>query len=139
MVDQVITKPITADALMAFEAADQRYEVVNGQLVEVIMAGELHGAIATNLIVAIGSFVKKQQLGRVYPGDTTFVLAGKSEEIQIARLPDIAFVAKSRLKTTEREGFYYQAPDLAIEVISPYAKGFLRSSSIPLVLSLPTS
>lgn len=86
------------------------------------MAGELHGAIETNLIVILSGFVKAKKLGRVYGGDTTFVLEGTPENIITMRLPDVAFVSAERAKQADRGGFYYLAPDLAVEIVSPSEK-----------------
>lgn len=111
-------KPITAQDVAELEA-DKLVEVVNGAWREREMAGELHGAIATNLILAIGGYAKTNQLDRVYPGDTSYVLEGTPDDIRTLRLPDVSFVQAERVKTEDREGFYYQAPDLAIEIVSP--------------------
>ncbi len=111
-------KPITAADVERL-TNDKMVEIVNGGWVEQPMAGELHGAIETNLIVIVAGFVKAHQLGRVYTGDTTFVLEGTSENIITMRLPDVAFVSSGRVKQADRGGFYYQAPDLAIEIVSP--------------------
>ena len=83
------------------------------------MAGELHGALATNLILALGSYVKTHQLGRIYPADTTYILSEDEPGVQLMRLPDVSFVAASRVKTENRQTYYQLAPDLAIEIISP--------------------
>jgi Uma2 family endonuclease len=111
-------RPITA-AAVAQMGRDKTFEVVDGEWVRKMMAGELHGAIATNLILAIGGHVKANELGRVYPGDTAYVLEGDEHDIRTMRLPDVSFVSAGRVKQTDREGFYYQAPDLAIEIILP--------------------
>jgi hypothetical protein len=68
---------ITRKDLEDMEARGLIREIVHGQWVPVEeekMAGELHGAIATNLILALGSYVKAHALGRVYPADTTDIL-----------------------------------------------------------------
>jgi Uma2 family endonuclease len=106
---------ITAEDVLNHE--NKLIEVVNGQWVEHVMTGERHGAIETNLILLFGSHVKANKLGRVYPGDTTFVLEGTPKNIINMRHPDLAFVTAERVKETSE--FYYQAPDLAVEIISP--------------------
>ncbi len=111
-------KPITA-ADVASLKEEKTFEVVSGEWVERPMAGELHGAIAANLILSLGSFIKTHKLGRIYPADTTFVLKGTPDNIQTMRLPDVSFVSVGRTKEADRAGYYYQAPDLAIEVVSP--------------------
>jgi len=122
MVREVTVSPIRLQDIEAMEARGIRREIVDGQWVQMVgdgMAGELHGAIATNLIVALGTYVKTHQLGRVYPADTTYILSEDEQGVQLMRLPDVSFVAVSRVKTENRQSYYQLAPDLAIEIISP--------------------
>jgi Uma2 family endonuclease len=122
MAESIHTTPITMKDLEDMEAHGLIREIVDGQWVkseEEKMAGELHGAIATNLIMALGAYVKAHHLGRVYPADTTYILEEDEHGIQLMRLPDVSFVAAHRVKTHDRETYYQLAPDLAIEIISP--------------------
>ena len=122
MAEPILTNPITIHDIEEMEARGIIREIVHGQWVsdeEYRMAGELHGAIATNLIIALGSYVKAHQLGRVYPADTTYILEEDANSVQVMHLPDVSFVAAHRVKTQNRETFYQIAPDLAIEIISP--------------------
>lgn len=122
MVESTSMTPITIKDLEDMEARGLIREIVHGQWVPVAeekMAGELHGAIATNLILALASYVKAHKLGRVYPADTTSILEEDAQGIQLMRLPDVSFVAADRIKTHNRETYYQLAPDLAIEIISP--------------------
>ena len=122
MVEPTPMSSITRKDLEDMEARGLIREIVHGQWVPVEeekMAGELHGAIATNLIIALGSYVKAHALGRVYPADTTYILEEDEQGIQLMRLPDVSFVSADRVKTHDRETYYQLAPDLAIEIISP--------------------
>lgn len=116
------TTPITIKDLEAVEARGRIREIVDGQWVqaeEEKMAGELHGAIATNLIMALGSYARAHNLGRVYPADTTYILEQDEHGVQLMRLLEVSFVSNPRVKTHDRETYYQLAPDLAIEIISP--------------------
>ena len=116
------TTPITIKDIEDMEARGSICEIVNGQWVHVSeekMAGELHGAIGTNVIMALGAYVKAHKLGRVYPADTTYILEEDAHSIQLIHLPDVSFVAANRMKTHERHTYYQLAPDIAIEIISP--------------------
>ncbi len=122
MAEPIHTTLITIKDIENMETNGVIREIVDGQWVNVTeekMAGELHGAIATNLIIALGSYVKAHQLGRVYPADTTYILEGDEHGVQLMRLPDVSFVSVGRVKTQDRETYYQLAPDLAIEIISP--------------------
>ena len=83
------------------------------------MTGEEHGAIAMELATLLNLYVKQNNLGRVYPADLIYVLNGDEDDIRVARKPDISFVTAERVKTHDRSKPYYQAPDLAIEIVSP--------------------
>src|SRR5258705_422965 len=58
-----------------------------------------------------------RNLGRLYPGDVTFVLDGTPGDIRKMVEPDVAFVSIENVKPSK--GFIYRAPDLAIEIKSP--------------------
>ena len=94
---------------------DKEYEIVAGQPEEKIMGGARHGGVGARLIVRLGSHVEAYQLGGVYGPHTTFQI-GENQ-----RIPDVAFVAASRFPVEgEPEGIWPIAPDLAVEIISPY-------------------
>ena len=122
MARDVAVSPIRLEDIEAMEARGVRREIVDGQWMPISedhMAGELHSAIATNLIVALGSYVKAHRLGRIYPADTTYILSEDEQGVQLMRLPDVSFVAASRVKTENRQSYYQLAPDLAIEITAP--------------------
>ena len=77
-------------------------------------AGEGHGNIENDIDYYLTHFVKANNLGRVYTGDTGFLLATDPD---LVRVPDVAFVQRERVVRTPK--YYPGAPDLAVEVISP--------------------
>jgi Uma2 family endonuclease len=61
--------------------------------------------------------VETNDLGVVFAAETGFKLASDPDTV---RGVDIAFVSKARLEAVgEVEGYWPEAPDLAVEVISP--------------------
>jgi Uma2 family endonuclease len=53
----------------------------------------------------------------VYAAETGFVLSSNPDTV---RAPDVAFVSQARIEEVgDVEGFWPEAPDLAVEVISP--------------------
>ena len=67
--------------------------------------------------MAPGSVVKAHDLGIVYAAETGFRLATDPDTV---RAPDVAFVSRERVEAVgEVEGYWPEAPDLAVEVISP--------------------
>lgn len=93
---------------------EKLYEIVDGQPEEKKMAGARHGGVISRLSIRLGVYVESNDLGGLYPANTTFQV-GKNE-----RMPDIAFVSAGRIPPEgEPEGKWEIAPDLAVEVISP--------------------
>lgn len=105
----------TLEDFQHLEIVNGEWQGLNGQAED--MTGEEHGRIEALLIILIGSYVLKNKLGMVYPGDTDFVLDGRPGDIRLKRQPDVSFVAKGRAQSTS--GYYYLSPDLAIEIVSP--------------------
>jgi Uma2 family endonuclease len=123
IVGLLMQRPITEAIAMRVEAIEgfEHLEIVNGEWVgfeeDETMGGEQHGWIETLLIRAFSNWAVENRAGRIYTGDTNFVLDGESGNLQLKRRPDIAYMASNRLKKSK--GYIYGAPDLAIEVISP--------------------
>ncbi|HEV2500968.1 MAG TPA: Uma2 family endonuclease [Terriglobia bacterium] len=99
------------DFLSLPEPEDCKYELVEGELVQMSPTMPLHNLVRDRLLILLGAFLKGKGLGTVV-SEQAFVLSQRT-----VRIPDIAFVRKGRLEDLHRlpEG----APDLAIEVISP--------------------
>ena len=70
-----------------------------------------HGKISINLILPLGMYVRKNQLGDVYVPDTGFQIGDR------VLMPDIAFVSTTRLPDDLSTAFTIP-PDLAVEVVS---------------------
>ena len=88
------------------------YEYVKGELVPMAAAAIVHGEIGSNLHFLLSAHVRENKLGRLYILDTSFQLGDRVVK------PDIAFVSVERLAEEKFKGFP-DAPDLAVEVVSP--------------------
>lgn len=106
----------TDEAFMALSQDGHRYELVDGQLVDMGNSGAKHGYIAIVLSSALFAVVMAQKLGALFDSSTAFKMKNGNK-----RSPDISFFAKHRLQTFEDLplGFLEGAPDLAIEILSP--------------------
>ena len=93
-----------------------RYDLWDGEVVEMAPAGDAHGVAASQIGWRIGRFVHEHRLGRTYAAETGFVL---DEARHRVLAPDVAFVAQERLRSPPGPGFFHGAPDLAVEVRSP--------------------
>ena len=107
---------MTAEELLRLNLPDKRTELVRGRLIVREPAGYRHGDAAASLLIAIGSFLKTNRLGRVFAAETGFTLARNPDTV---RAPDVAFIRNERLLDPPPRGFAEMAPDLAVEVLSP--------------------
>ena len=92
---------------------DERYELVDGELIMVPAPGESHQIVAMELGALLHVFVKARGLGRVFSAPYDVVLSD-TDIVQ----PDLLFVSNERahIRTpTNIRG----APDLVIEILSP--------------------
>jgi Uma2 family endonuclease len=112
-----LTKPMTADELLAMPDDGLRYELVKGELRMAPPPGSEHGEITMNLAGPLYQHVKNNNLGVVFAAETGFKLESNPDTV---RAPDVAFVRRERVHETGRlPGYSSGAPDLAVEVLSP--------------------
>lgn len=113
----IVRQQVTADELLHLPDDGFRYELVQGELRRMTLAGNVHGRVAMNIGTALNIHVKAHDLGIVYAAETGFRLATDPDTV---RAPDVAFVSRERVEAVgEVEGYWPGAPDLAVEVISP--------------------
>ncbi len=117
-VPDIAKKVWTEEELQALPDDGYLHEVVNGELVMSPKNSPYHGDICADLLMALRSFAKANQLGAVWDSSTGFWMFNRN-----CRAPDVSFTTKARLqsmgfkRSTQR--FFPGAPDLAVEVLSP--------------------
>jgi len=115
---EVITekKTWTDEEFMALPKDGHRYEIVNGELIDMGNSGALHGYVCSLLLATLVSYSLSEKLGIVFDSSTAFKMKNGNR-----RSPDISFFAKERLQgiTELPSGFLEGAPDLVVEVLSP--------------------
>jgi len=113
----VVRQQVTANELLYMPDDGFRYELVQGELRRMNPAGNVHGRIAVRITWRLAQYVEVNRLGTVYAAEMGFRIASDPDTV---RAPDVAFVSQTRVEAVgEVEGFWPEAPDLAIEVISP--------------------
>lgn len=105
-------KTYTIDEYLELPDDGNRYELVEGVLVEMGVTGDEHGEITLNLARRMADYVDEHNLGKVKVC-TGFQLAQKT-----VRAPDVAFIKAERVPPVSK-GAVSVVPDLAVEVISP--------------------
>lgn len=116
-VDNLPEKKIWTDAeFMVLSKDEHRYEIVNGELIDMGNSGAKHGYICSILMIILGGYIYNHKLGAIFDSSTAFAMKSGNK-----RSPDFSFVSKERLQGLEElpDGFLPEAPDLAVEILSP--------------------
>ena len=112
----VSTKLMTAEELERLPDDDNRYQLVQGELIPMSPVNLLHVRTVMNVLVPLHAFVTENGLGIVGP-EGGYVLHRNPDTVLA---PDIAFVRADRWPTGEAEKHFGDfPPDLAVEVRSP--------------------
>ena len=112
-----LTRPMTADELLAMPDDGYRYELVKGELIQMAPTGYEHGVRTAELTTALHLFIKAHRLGVICAAETGFLLSQGPDTV---RAPDIAFIARERVENAGAvKSFWVGPPDLAVEVTSP--------------------
>lgn len=110
-------KKVWTDAeFMALPDDGHRYEIMDGELIDMGNSGALHGYVCSLLVMSLMSYVLPKKLGVILDSSTAFKMKNGNK-----RAPDVSFFAKERLQgiTELPTGFLDGAPDLVVEVLSP--------------------
>lgn len=90
-------------------------ELDEGELITMPPAGFEHGSRGNRIAFVLTRHVREHDLGEILSADTGFRLSPDT-----VRAPDVSFVRKERLAEVRSKGFAKGAPDLAVEVFSPF-------------------
>ena len=111
------TTAAIAEQLLQMPEDDVRYELDQGEVIDIPPAGARYGRIASRIDRRLGRYVEENAVGEVFTDDAGFVL---SQDPDTVRAPDVAFVSADRLPEGELPSAFLElAPDLAVEVVSP--------------------
>jgi len=93
---------------------DERYEILDGELLMAPAPGTRHQFVAGKLYRLVADFAEDRNAGAVLPAPTDVVL-DDDEVVQ----PDLLFVRSERVPEVVGERAVNGAPDLVVEVLSP--------------------
>ena len=109
---------LTADEFVdLYRHRDGKFELVRGEVIEMEPPGEEHGEVALNIGSSFHGYSRQSGAGRAGV-ETGHRLESDPDTV---RGPDVYFSRSRRLGGRERgAGFVAGAPDIAVEVVSPY-------------------
>jgi len=97
------------------ENRDKRLEFIGGEIVEVV-SNYYSSEIGATFLAEIKVYARVNKLGRVTGADGGYKVSGERY------IPDVGFISSARQPKPSRESWNSNAPDLAVEVISPTDK-----------------
>ena len=107
---------LTADEFYDFCCKnDGRYELVDGEVVELSPVNDEHSGIASNIVTEFNNYSRKRGFGQAGVEAGYIVLSGPDT----VRGPDVSFRLVPRNRRRQNAGFLPDAPDIAVEVVSP--------------------
>ncbi|MDQ3524361.1 MAG: Uma2 family endonuclease [Chloroflexota bacterium] len=108
---------VTAEELWEMpEVPGKRFELVDGEVIEVSPAGDLHMAIVEIVYKRLDRFVEQHNLGLVRFDGLGYVIRRAPDQV---RVPDVSFVTWEQVPDGEPTEFFWEgAPSLAVEVVS---------------------
>ena len=92
-----------------------RYELVDGEVVELSPVNDEHSGIASNIDTAFNNYSRRHGFGQAGVEAGYIVLSGPDT----VRGPDVSFRLVPRDRRRQSAGFLSGAPDIAVEVVSP--------------------
>ena len=107
----------TAEELFSMPDDGYRYELVRGELRKMAPTGGEHGGIEAYITGSLVLYALRTKIGKVFTGEPGFFLERDPDSV---RAPDVAFVRRARVEAIGRQtGYWPEAPDMAVEIISP--------------------
>jgi Uma2 family endonuclease len=116
----MVTKQLlTAEEVWALpELPGVRYELVEGEVIEVPGASVLHSLIAALVYSLLRDTVRAGKLGFAFPDGVGYLIHRHPDTL---RIPNASFISWARIPERKvPDGFWPVAPDLAAEVVSPF-------------------
>ncbi len=108
---------MTAEELLNLPGDGMRRELIAGVVAMMEPPGFGHGRVAMRIAALLDAHVVANGLGVVVAAETGFVLATDPDTV---RAPDAAFVRRERFEALgDTVKHWPEAPDLAVEVVSP--------------------
>ena len=116
---QALERLIDADTFLTLERLpeylDGEYELINGEMIEMVAPGIIHGDYTGDLYFQLRLFLREHDLGKA---NFEVGYCSVFDRFLVLR-PDVAFISHARAPAPDAEGLFPRMPDLAVEVASP--------------------
>jgi Uma2 family endonuclease len=107
---------MTAEQFVGYEIPGKRVELIAGRVFVREYARPQHGAIAAEILIEIGIYLRATPIGVVF-AESGFHIERNPDTV---RAPDVAYVAGARGFAARDQAMWGSgAPDLCVEVVSP--------------------
>ncbi len=93
---------------------DKRYELDEGELIEMTRPAYRHNEVLTKLMLRVGNFLESSRLGVMMISENFYALASSTR-----RAPDLAVILGSRRKELAPATVIQIIPEIVAEVLSP--------------------
>jgi len=103
------------DDFLTFPDDGRRHELIDGEHVVTPAPDARHQEVAGRLFLALGNFVERHPVGKVYFAPLDVILS----DFDVVE-PDILFICGERSAIIR--GSVHGAPDLAVEIVSPSSR-----------------
>jgi len=115
--EMVFKSLVTAEELIRMPADDRRYELIDGELIEMSPAMPEHGWHGAELVLSIGGYAKPRGLGVVFDSSVGYKFGSDPDTVLE---PDVSFFRTERVPPRKDWKTYFTiAPDIVAEVLSP--------------------
>lgn len=111
---------LTVDDLVALPEDGNRYELIEGEIIVSRSPSLSHQRVIANLVTLINIYLAQNPIGEVLP--TPGVIFDEYNSV----IPDIVFITQQQVNNIGAREHIYEAPALAVEVVSPGKQNALR-------------
>lgn len=119
----IAAPPMSAEEFFDFvhrpENRDRRFELEEGEVVEMSRPGERHGTVCGNIAFLLGYYIRQIKRGRVQTNDTGLIIDRDPDTV---RGPDVALYLESKKYDELATKYSDLMPTLVVEVLSPNDK-----------------
>jgi Uma2 family endonuclease len=92
-------------------------ELIDGRIIPLSPTNSEHGRIEANVAMALGAFVRAQNLGLVLVGEVGIFTRSSPDRVRGA---DVVFISYAQYeRRTKSRGFLDVAPEMVVEILSP--------------------